>query len=66
MMYVGGRGGANGSVWGVRVMNATSRYTNGYVSYFNNGNQAVNYVTGVPLTDVAARTNPFWHLPLGR
>jgi hypothetical protein len=60
-MYVGGSTGANGQVWGVRVMDATSLYPNGYVSYFNNANQAVNPMTGMTI----ARSDPWWHLRLG-
>ncbi len=62
IMWVGGSMGANGQVWGVRVMNPTTLNPTGYVSYFNNGMQAVDYVTGQTL----AKSDLFWHLPLGQ
>jgi len=58
--FVGGSAGANGQVWGVRVMDPTKLHPQGYVSYFNNGYQAVNPLTGQTIS----RDNPLWHIDL--
>ena len=53
--YTGGSGGngLNDAVTGVRIMNPTSRYPNGYVTYMGNGRQGVNPITGrtIPNSD---------------
>jgi hypothetical protein len=52
-------------VAGVRVMDPVTSgkylYPNGYVSYFNEGGQAVNPFTGQTI----ARSDPFWHWAWG-
>jgi len=60
--FTGGRGGAglSDSVTGVRIMNPTSRYPSGYVTYMGNGPQGIHPVTGrtIPNSD-------WWrHIPL--
>jgi hypothetical protein len=57
----GGRGLAN-EVSGVRVMDPTPRYPNGYASYFNAEGQTVNPFKG----ETIPRAHPWAHVPLGR
>ena len=59
--YTGGSGG-NGlspDVTGVRIMNPTSEYPNGYVTYMR-GQQGANPSTGKPISD----SDPMRHIPL--
>jgi hypothetical protein len=61
--YLNGSGG-NGldkRVTGVRIMDPTTRYPNGYASFMNEGNQAVNPLTG---RTTQGKTDPWWHIPL--
>ena len=60
--YTGGSGGngLNPRVSDVRIMNPTSKYPNGYISYSNASNQAVNPFTG----QTVPRSSPWWHIPL--
>ncbi len=65
--FTGGSGGdpLSPRVAGVRVMDPVASgkylYPNGYVSYFNEGGQAVNPFTGQTI----ARSDPFWHWAWG-
>jgi hypothetical protein len=65
--YQGGTGGGNGlnsNVTSVRIMDPSTRYPNGYVSYYkvlpNGGYQTLDPRTGASLS----RGNPLWHIPL--
>lgn len=56
--FTGGKGGENGQVSTMRIMDPTSRYPNGYVKYENSTTprpQGVNPVTGK--TDSRANTH---------
>jgi hypothetical protein len=62
--YTGGKGGANGQVSGVRIMDPTPPrgnspgYPNGYAKYQNSGLQGVDPITGKTLPATQA------HFPL--
>ncbi|MEP7212409.1 MAG: RHS repeat-associated core domain-containing protein, partial [Acidobacteriota bacterium] len=60
--FTGGRGGngLNDAVTGIRVMNPTPRYPNGYVTYMGNGRQGVNPLTGRTIPN----SDPLRHIPL--
>lgn len=61
--YLDGAGG-NGldkRVTGVRLMDPTSRYSNGYVVYMNKSGQTVNPLTG---QTTRGKSDPWGHLPL--
>ena len=59
--YTGGSGGNGLSPdgTGVRIMNPTSEYPNGYVTYMR-GQQGANPSTGKPISD----SDPMRHIPL--
>lgn len=66
IQYLGGSGGngLNSRVTGIRVMDSTATkfpYPNGYVTYMNVGNQAVDPYTGRTLRP----SDPLWHLQWG-
>ncbi|MGB7201896.1 MAG: hypothetical protein WBD16_06470 [Pyrinomonadaceae bacterium] len=64
LAFTGGRGG-NGlsdAVTSVRVMNPTTRYPNGYVTYMNINRQGVNPFSGRTIPNA----DPLRHVPLNR
>ena len=60
--YEGGAGGSglNSQVSGVRIMDPTTRYPNGYVNYYNQSGQSVNPYTG----QTVGKASEWWHIEI--